>query len=115
MLFIELIKLIWKYTHLDIFLTHMLQGKKSSIQQKLTHIETFENKVKNFLIQNFMRMESVDGGVVHIYIDFKSPLLHNGCTFIVHKLYWLFLLKVENLKPSPDVGYKWFYGMLMEC
>jgi hypothetical protein len=47
----ELIKLIWKYTHLDIFLTYILQGKKSSIQQKMTHVETFENKVQILVIQ----------------------------------------------------------------
>jgi hypothetical protein len=41
----ELIKFIWKYAHLDTFLTYILQGKKSSIQQKMTHVETFENKV----------------------------------------------------------------------
>jgi len=53
-------------------------------------------------------------GIVHIYIyiKFKSPLLHNGCTFIMHKLYKLFFIKVENLKPSPNLAYKWFHGML---
>ncbi len=46
-------------------------------------------------------MGSVNGGdSPYIYIHFKSPLLHNGCTFIVHKLYRLFIIKVENLKPS---------------
>jgi hypothetical protein len=40
----EVIKFIWKYTHLNSFFTHILQGKKSSIQQKKTHIETFDNK-----------------------------------------------------------------------
>jgi hypothetical protein len=54
MLFNELIKLIWKHTHSDIFLTHVLQGKKPSIQQKLTHVETFENKVRIFVIQKFV-------------------------------------------------------------
>jgi len=35
-----------------------------------------------------MCMGSVDGwDSPYIYINFKSPLLHNGCTFIVHKLY----------------------------
>ncbi len=138
MLFTKLIKFIWKYTHLDIFLTHMLQGKKWSIQEKLTNVETFENKIKKFVIQkfitifskndieNFKCMGSIDGSnspsiyiyiyyyYYNIYIHFKSPLLHNGCTLIVQKLYWLFLI-VENLKPSPNVAYKWFYGMLMEC
>jgi len=47
----ELIKLIWKYTHLDIFLTCILQGNKLSIQQKMTHVETFENKVQILVIQ----------------------------------------------------------------
>jgi hypothetical protein len=53
--------------------------------------------------------------IVHMYIHFKSPLLDNACTFIVHKLYKLFLIKFENLKPSPNLAYKWFYDMLMEC
>jgi len=52
-------------------------------------------------------------GIVHIYIHFKSPLLHNGFTFIMHKLYKLCFIKVENLKPSPKLAYKWFYGMLI--
>jgi hypothetical protein len=47
----ELIKFIWKYAHLDTFLTYILQGKKSSIQQKMTHVETFENKVQISIIQ----------------------------------------------------------------
>jgi hypothetical protein len=47
----ELIKFIWKYTHLNIFVTYILQGKKSSIQQKMTHVETFENKVQFLIIQ----------------------------------------------------------------
>ncbi len=34
-----------KKNHLDIFLTYILQGKNSSIQQKMTHVETCENKV----------------------------------------------------------------------
>jgi len=54
-------------------------------------------------------------GIIHIYIHFESTLLHNGCTFIVHKLYGLFLIKVENIKPSSNLAYKWFYGLLMEC
>jgi hypothetical protein len=41
----ELIIFVWQYTHLNIFLTYILQGKKSSIQQEMTHVETFENKV----------------------------------------------------------------------
>jgi hypothetical protein len=47
----EIIKFIWKYTYLDIFLTYILQEKKSSIQQKLTHVETFENNVQILVIQ----------------------------------------------------------------
>jgi hypothetical protein len=47
----ELIKFLWKYIHLDIFLTYILQGKKSSIQQKMTHVKTFEDKVKILVIQ----------------------------------------------------------------
>jgi hypothetical protein len=50
----ELIKFIWKYIHLNIFLTYILQGKKSSIQQKMTHVETFENKVHILVIQKFI-------------------------------------------------------------
>jgi len=50
---------------------------------------------------------------MYIYIHFKSSLLDNGCTFIVHKLYKLFLIKVENLKRGPNLAYKWFYGMLI--
>jgi len=46
----ELIKFIWKYIHLDIFLTYILQGK-SSIQLKMTHVKTFENKVQILVIQ----------------------------------------------------------------
>jgi hypothetical protein len=41
----ELIKFIQKNSHLDIFLTFILQGKKSSIQQKMTHVESCEKKV----------------------------------------------------------------------
>jgi len=44
-------KFLWKYIHLNIFLTYILQGKKSSIQQKMTHVETFENEVKILVIQ----------------------------------------------------------------
>jgi hypothetical protein len=47
----ELIKFIWKYKHLDFFLTHILRGKKSSIQQKVTHVKTFENNVQILVIQ----------------------------------------------------------------
>jgi hypothetical protein len=47
----KLIKFIWKYTHLYMFLTYILQGKKSSIQQKMTHVKTFENKVQILVIQ----------------------------------------------------------------
>jgi len=47
----EIIKSIWKYIHLDIFLTYILQGKKSSIQCKMTHVETFEIKVQISIIQ----------------------------------------------------------------
>jgi hypothetical protein len=47
----ELIKFTWKYTHLGIFFTYILQVKKSSIQQKMTHVETFENKVQVLVIQ----------------------------------------------------------------
>ncbi len=32
---------------------------------------------------------------IYIYTHFKSPLLHIGCTFIVHKLYSLFILKLK--------------------
>jgi hypothetical protein len=43
----ELIKFIWKYTHLKKnFFIYILQGKQSSIQQKVTHVKTFENKSK---------------------------------------------------------------------
>jgi hypothetical protein len=41
----ELIKFIWKNTNLDIFLTYTLHGKKSSMQQKMTHVKTCENEV----------------------------------------------------------------------
>jgi hypothetical protein len=47
----ELIKFIWKYTYLDIFFIYILQGKKSSIQQKVTHVIFFENKVQIWVIQ----------------------------------------------------------------
>jgi hypothetical protein len=40
----ELIKFKWTKTHLNNFLTYMLQGKKS-IQQKMIDIRTFEKKV----------------------------------------------------------------------
>jgi hypothetical protein len=50
----EIIKFIWKYTHLDIFLTYILQAKKSSMLQKMTHVETFENKVQISIIQKFI-------------------------------------------------------------
>jgi hypothetical protein len=40
----ELIKLKWTKTHLNNFLTYMLEGKKP-IQQKMTEIRTFEKKV----------------------------------------------------------------------
>jgi hypothetical protein len=33
-----------------------------------------------------MYMGSVDGWDSS-YVHFKNPLLHNGCTFIMHKLY----------------------------
>jgi len=52
----ELIKFIWKYTHLDIFLTYILLRKKSSIQQKMTHVKTFEYKVQILVIQKFITM-----------------------------------------------------------
>jgi hypothetical protein len=52
----ELIKLILKYTRLDIFLTYILQGKKSSIQQKMTHVKTFEYKVQILVIQKLITM-----------------------------------------------------------
>jgi len=42
----QLIKFIWKATHLKNSLTYMLGGKKISIQQKMTKIGTFENKVQ---------------------------------------------------------------------
>jgi hypothetical protein len=47
----ELIKFIWTYIHLDILLIYILQGKTPSIQQKMTHVETFENKVQILVIQ----------------------------------------------------------------
>jgi hypothetical protein len=47
----ELIKFIWKYTHLNIFFIYILQGKQLSIQQKVTHVKTFENKVQIWVIQ----------------------------------------------------------------
>ncbi len=47
----ELIKFIWKYTYLDIFFIYILLGKKLSIQQQMTHVETFENKVQILVIQ----------------------------------------------------------------
>ncbi len=57
-------------------------------------------------------MKSVDGwDNPYKYINFKSPLLLHGCTFIVHKLYKLFLIKVENLKPSPI----WHINGFMAC
>jgi hypothetical protein len=43
----------------------------------------------------------------------QKSLLHSGCTFIMHKLYNIFFIEVENLKPSPNYAYKWFYGMLI--
>jgi hypothetical protein len=47
----ELIKFIWKCTHLNIVLTYNLQAKKSSIQPKMTHIKTFENKIQILVIE----------------------------------------------------------------
>jgi hypothetical protein len=47
----KLIKFIGKYTQLNIFLTYILQGKKSSIQQKMTYVKTFENKVQILIVQ----------------------------------------------------------------
>jgi len=41
----QLIKSIWKVTHVENSLTYMLGGK-ISIQQKMTKIGTFENKVQ---------------------------------------------------------------------
>ncbi len=43
----------------------------------------------------------------------KSNSTCNGCTFIVHKLYKCFCIKVENPKPSPYLAYEWVYGMSM--
>jgi hypothetical protein len=40
------IKSIWKVAHLKSFLAYMLRGKKITIQQKMTKIGTFENKVQ---------------------------------------------------------------------
>jgi len=57
---------------------------------------------------------SVDGWYSpHIYIHFKSPLLHKGCTLLFTNYMNCFFIKVENLKPSPNLAYKWFYGMLI--
>jgi len=50
----ELIKFIWKYTHLNIFFTYILQGKKSSIQQKKDPCKNFWNKVQILVIQKFI-------------------------------------------------------------
>jgi len=47
----ELIRFMWKYTQLETFFTYILQGKKSSIWQKMTHEEIFENKVQILVIQ----------------------------------------------------------------
>jgi len=44
----EVIKFIWKYTHLDIFLTYI---KNHQSNKKKTHIETFENKGQILVIQ----------------------------------------------------------------
>jgi hypothetical protein len=41
----QLIKSIWKAAHLENCLTYMLGGKTYLIQQKMTKIGTFENKV----------------------------------------------------------------------
>jgi len=62
-----------------------------------------------------MCMGSVDGCHNPYIYSLQNPLLHYGCTFIVHKLYTIFFIKVENFKPNPDLAYQWFYGMLMEC
>jgi hypothetical protein len=55
----ELIKFIWKYTHLDIFFIYILQGKKSSIQQKVTNVKNTKNEPLNLaftlLLQNILR------------------------------------------------------------
>jgi hypothetical protein len=47
----EVIEFIWKYLNLDIFFTYILQGKESSIQQKMTHVKTFENNVQILFAQ----------------------------------------------------------------
>jgi hypothetical protein len=49
----------------------------------------------------------------YLCFHFKNPLLHNGCTFIMHKLYKCFFIEVESFKLSPNLAYKWFQGMLM--
>jgi hypothetical protein len=85
MLFNELIKFIWKYTQLDIYLTHLLQGKKWAIQQKFTHVETFENKVKIFY------HAKVDN---YILVKAFMMKLSNLC---------LFFFYLSNIKSLSDI------------
>ncbi len=75
-------------------------------------------KMKNVITRCMGSVDGWDRSIyiyiyIYISIKFKSPLLHNGCTFIVHRLYKFFFIKVENLKPSPNLAYKWFHGMLI--
>ncbi len=80
----------------------------------LSNIKSVSKLFSKNDIENFMCMGSVDGwDSPYIYIQLKNPLLHNGCTFIVQKPYRFFFIKVDNLKPSPNLAYKWFYGMLI--
>jgi len=59
-------------------------------------------------------MQSENVETIRMFSLQTSNTTCNGCTFIVHKLYKCFCIKVENPKPSPCLAYKWVYGMLMD-
>ncbi len=58
-------------------------------------------------------MQSENVETIHMFSLQKSNTTYNECTFIVHKLYICFCIKVENPKPSPYLAYEWVYGMSM--